>query len=136
MVYLAIQIRQNTASLRANNLREVIHSVATSYDRMTADPRDLTIYLKGRESSASLSLEERERFWVLLAMQLGNCELIVDLNRNGLVKPGTYNAALRQLVVLLSKRGARELWEERKSLFADDFRAFVDSQLAACETAA
>jgi hypothetical protein len=129
LVYLAIQIRQNTASLRAENLREVVSGLAATMDRITADPKDLSLYLTGGESADSLSLEQRERFWFLVATLLASTEYIRDLHQNGLVKDGTYQAALRVLDLELSKPGVRELWNERKFSFADDFQAFVDSRL-------
>ena len=88
----------------------------------------MAVYLKGHESLKSLSPEERERFFVLVASLLANCEFVKQLHHDGLVKDGTFQAALRLLEREFSNPGVREIWEERRLWFADDFQAFIDSR--------
>jgi hypothetical protein len=130
LIYLAVQIRQNTAALRAANLRDVVNAIASRFDRMTADPTDRELYMRGVGSLASLAPGELERFWVLVAGVSSNIELVRDLHRDRLIKVATYEASIMNLATLLSNPGVREIWEQRKSVFAQDFRTFVDSRIA------
>jgi hypothetical protein len=130
LVYLALQIRHNTAAVRAENLRETVNGLIDCLNRLTADPRDQAIYTRGLASIASLSPEEVERFWTLAGTVFANCELIHDLYRDRLIKVTTFDASIRNLLGMLSNPGMREIWEQRKFGIADDFRTFVDSLLA------
>jgi len=130
LVYLALQIRHNTAAVRAENLRETVNGLIDCLNRLTADPGDQSIYMRGLTSLSSLSADEIERFWTSVGAVIANCELIHDLHRDRLIKVGTYDASVRNLLAMLSNPGMREIWEQRKSVISDDFRGFVDSLLA------
>ena len=62
LVYLAIQIRQNTKAVRASSYQEVANGV-TNFNSSLAQNKEMArIYLKGNEDPKQLSPEESLRF--------------------------------------------------------------------------
>jgi hypothetical protein len=130
LVYLAVQIRQNTAALRTQALQYVIDSKLGALDATTAHGPDGDICRRGRESFGDLSPEEQQRFTFLTAILFATCEYVFTSYHDGLVKPGTYEAAKRDILSEFDAPGVVEWWRSTRSLFADDFQREVEHLLS------
>jgi hypothetical protein len=130
LVYLAAQIRQNTAALRTQALQYVIDSKLAAFDGATAHGPDGDICRRGRESFDDLSLEEQQRFTFLVARLFTTCEYVFTSYRDGLVKAGTYEAAKRDILSEFDAPGVVEWWRSARSMFADDFQREVERLLS------
>ena len=138
LVYLAIQIRQNTQQIasgtEANKLaafeRNVESSIAVR-DMLIRDPALAELFLRGLAAEEPLDEVDRFRFTMLLrnvlnAYQAGYVRQLVM---------GTDPAALestgRQLDQILRNPGARAWLKRNETDWRPEFRRFVDERLAA-----
>ena len=62
LLYLTLQIRQNTASVRAATVQSAAQANAELLDRFASDPELLRIYQAGTRAFESISPEDRLRF--------------------------------------------------------------------------
>ncbi len=137
LVYLVLQIRQNTVQLRQNSRAvqaSVIQANAESGNRvremviLNTDLSDL--YLKGLEGYVDLDRRERLRFGMLLgnftsslqAIYVRNVVLEIDLE-------GTAGIS-DVLNYYLHQPGYREWWNRNREAYRPVFRDFVDERLA------
>ena len=96
--YLAVQIRQNTRSLRAAAVQEVARSANEWSSLQVRDPELSVVYSKGISDYSSLSPEQQAQFSHLLYMGLRNYWVAQQLASQGLTSVNvseSYEAEIR-----------------------------------------
>ena len=66
LAYLAIQIRQNTTSVRASTLQSAVQFSAGLVESLYRDPELALLFDRGREDPQSLNDAERVRFFYFM----------------------------------------------------------------------
>jgi hypothetical protein len=69
---------------------------------------------------------EQERFTALVAPYLAVSEFGISAYERGLIEPGTFESAKRDIKRQFVFPGVREWWEGEKGVFVNDFQEFVD----------
>lgn len=69
LAYLAVQIRQNTTSVRAATFRSYSESALTFLSSLYQDPKLTELWLRGREDLTHLDEAERTRLSLVLVAQ-------------------------------------------------------------------
>ena len=136
LVYLAIQVRQNTAHL-GQNTRSVrtsamleARAASTELPKMVAQDSEVArICTLGFSSPADLSSEERIRFHAILAWWFNNQESIFFLHESDAIDAIQYAPWERDLRQTLGLPGIAE-WCRHSSSFSDTFAATVNGMLA------
>ena len=134
LVYLAIQIRQNTRQVaeqvRALKL-EGHKAAADDHSRFRQNiiqsPQVASLWRRGKIDYLGLSPDEqaqvselfRDTLWASANMQLRNAQ-------GGAVDDTLWNIAVESLGPLIESPGVRQWWSENKSEFPPDFVAVVD----------
>ena len=77
LVYVSIQLKQNTQSIRDSTVHEVVRDYALGVQSLNADPELITIFYKGLKDLDSLTELERQRFETSLSSSLRLYENIV-----------------------------------------------------------
>ena len=133
LVYLAVQVRQNTVQLRKNVDSAQLSARAENNEAMSrfrsqivGSPSVASIFLKGRSDRGSLTPEERIRFDMLL-LELFSTFQSAEVRARYL---GDDESRLKPtLRAMLERPGTREWWEASKSQFRPEFVSLVDSEL-------
>ena len=130
LVYLAIQLKQNTSQLQRNEHNTTMAQWSTI--RMAlAENRDLAeIWSSGLNSEAELDATDQFRLESLLAEQLWAAYHVWERTKRGLLTEGTFQEAVAPLIPdwLSPPRGAL-WWSTRKGNYPPLFAADVDSVL-------
>ncbi len=127
LVYLAIQIRQNTAQMRdvsaAARLGAVEHTVETfSRHRSFLVPEgNAEIYAKGLESYAQLGVAERIRFCAIIEEYFFAYFAMFERTRHGVYETARWSRTARVAGSLLDQQGASAWWQDRQHLFPAEF---------------
>jgi hypothetical protein len=139
LVYLALQIRQNTKQLEQNERTSRAASVsasATSYrenrQHIYTSPEVAELQLRGMADPESLTEIEAYRFRLLMSNFLdANWDMYAQTAVTG-HSPETW-AAQGQKVIgrVLGSRGGRWFWQHFSDEYPDEFRAEVDRILRA-----
>ncbi len=77
LIYLAVQIRQNTKSLRSSTFQEAIRDAARSIDQLSREPGLTRTWFAGLRDFEALNQEERQLFAVYMTAVLRRYENIL-----------------------------------------------------------
>jgi hypothetical protein len=133
LVYLALQIRQNTTTVRAGTSAAISESLARVTEVLGSDPRAGQAYLKGLLGDASLDAETRLQFASLFSSYLRRVENAFYQHARGFVDPDHWETTARTLSVTMRFPGARRQWEASRNMYSDRFGGFVDRCIAEYE---
>lgn len=134
LVFVGVQIRQNTRATRAASHNEVSNSL-NEINRMFAENADLTrIWLAGAENRQALTAAERWRFDSTLRAYFHVCETMFMQARLGAGDKGVVAAEEGGIRAILASPGVKEWWMENPYGFCAEFRAYVE-KLAAGKSA-
>lgn len=125
LVYLAIQIRQNTRALRAASH----HSITDSFNHLNAvigtDPNAARIYRLGLEGLENLTADEQFSFAFLMVGYLRIFETLFYQRHIGAAEEQLYQSEHNSLRWALRYPGAREWWNSNEISFSPEFRAHI-----------
>ena len=133
LVYLALQIRQNTRTVRTSTYQAVLDSSRSDTELILAHPHLERIYRLGRRDNNKLTDDERPVFRMLLGQLLLNYEIMFLQHRHGVLDEDFWRGRQEGLRALLLQPGVRLWWAGAAPLlhryFATEFRELVDSLL-------
>jgi len=113
LVYLAVQIRQNTSSLRANAYQDTVRSSNDWAALFVHHPETTAIFLKGIENPRSLEKVEAVEFTHLLEIYLRNYTTALKLTRDGLIPATPCDAYENGLRKWFSSPELRDWWKTK-----------------------
>jgi hypothetical protein len=127
LIYLAVQIRQNTRSLRAGAFQQYRQQSA-ELSRLLAEPDMASVYRTGLDSPGQLTEEERTRFEAMMVFAFNSSENFFLLRKMGLLDDtlwaGGRTAYLRWL---LRHDGAREWWRRNRKMMSPAFCEYLEA---------
>ena len=123
---MALQVRQNTGTLRLAAQQSAIESLREMYRTLLEGDR-LRIFRIGIEDPDALDEGERARFVILVMDMLRALESVYFTHLQGMLGPGVWEGWQRVLQDYSVAPGVRYYWELRKDIFSDAFRESVDS---------
>jgi hypothetical protein len=130
LIYLAIQIREQTKERR----NAAIRSLVASWDELMKSLNDsaefAAIYLRGLQSFDALDSVSKVRFSVYLGRSLRNLEGMYFHRQEGILGDSLWAEMERILCDVLANPGTREWWATRRHWYTDDFAAMVDRIVA------
>lgn len=130
LIYLALQLRQNTSSLKSSTFL-AISTLMSSTMEVFASHSDLApLLIKAQPGLDGLSAAERARFGFLLMMAYRRVETVVVQRHLGFIEAELTEGFERSALSGLGSIGARQWWEALKSAFSNIFSAWVDARLA------
>ena len=137
LVYLALQIRQNTEhlsqntrSVRAASFHATSSLLAQFFSTVNGDPELSRIFRLGLEDPDSLDPDARERFKTTLAQMFSYFQDVFHQHKEGLLEAELWESRHANIVMYLGEPGVRKFWQQRRRMFTKSFRALVDAELA------
>ena len=136
LIYLARQIRQNTAHLSQNTQTVRLSALEASLESgnqvralLIMNPELSDLYVKGLEGYSLLDRSERLRFGTLLQNLLGALQAAYVRNEVLGLDPAAF-AGAKDLDSMFSHAGVREWWDRHQARWRADFREIVNERLA------
>ena len=114
LVYLAVQVRQNTAQLRIDNLRQTVRGTLDTNWYYHRDTAAFDAFSKGVASFENLSPQQQANFHSIIVDLAFYVEMIRSLEYSGLVNKEGRKINERFLLAVLLTPGGREWWEFAK----------------------
>jgi hypothetical protein len=128
LIYLAVQIRQNTTSLRANAYQETVRS-SNDWGALFVDhPETTATFLKGITDPNSLDRAEALEFTHLLEIYFRNYTVAVKLAQDGLVPAGPRAAYENGLRKWFSSPELRDWWKAKNPGLSHIVESVIDAQ--------
>ena len=121
LVYLALQIRQNTRALR-HAAQRAIHEDANSWrDKLIQDPEIAELYRKGLLDPGALDPIERLRFRMLMDSLFVTWLYIFQTGQLSGYDTDSYIRGI------LARPGGKQHWARHKAMFDAEFVQYVDN---------
>lgn len=130
LVYLAIQLRQNTAAMKSSTFQAISTSMGSIMEIYATHSDIAPLLIKAQAGLDQLSAAERVRFGFLMMMAFRRVETVVVQRNLGLIDPELTHGFERSAMSALRAPGTREWWETAKGGFSELFSTWVDKQLA------
>jgi len=129
LIYVALQIRQNTNAVRSA-AAQVVHEHFASWYHLLANDAELSqIAVNGLRDYASLSEQEKVRFIAAFMAFLSYGQNAFLKWRQRLLEPALWTGWEQVLMNLIGAPGGKGLWKERAYLFGEEFRRHVEDDL-------
>lgn len=129
LAYLAVQIRQNTRSVRSSSF----HAVADSFNQLNsalARDRELArIFRRGSEDLTQLDADERTQFTYFALACFRVMESLFYQSGQGTAERSLLAASERTASQFLQAPGVRQWWAESQDHFTDEFTAYMNARL-------
>ena len=124
LIYLAIQIRQSTIATRGATINAVTDRIFQE-QRWAAELADT--FSKFVDDPESLSRSEKTRYLNWVNSGLRNRQNEYFLYKQGSLDEQIWRASVAMIPYFLSEPMAQNWWNNQNSLFASEFRDFVNS---------
>jgi hypothetical protein len=129
LVYLAVQVRQNTRSLDATSRQQVVDSYRT-VNRLLIDPATARKFSTGLVSFPDLPFEERSTF-AAVASEIGLFfQCAFALHDSGQLEDETYHAYLDWTAAVLATPGGQTWWQDARNVWSKRTAEALDARLA------
>jgi hypothetical protein len=127
LLYLAIQIRQNTRSSRTESYQAAVSSVSDQTFNLWMNPDSAVIFQTGMFDLDALSPFERNQFTGFMAAVVRNHENIHYQYISGAIDHSLWRGWEWRIATAFSLPGVQAWWRDQKKAYSEDFQAFVDN---------
>ena len=128
LLYLAIQIRQNTEAVRASSYEDVAKGTREFMALLVENKRTAQIYLRGAAQADQLTPEEQLQFEMLIGHFFANFDVAVDLFNRDMIDDKMMAPLTRFAQSLLAMPGVADWWNQSQHFYSDDLRAHIESR--------
>jgi len=131
LVYLAVQIRQNTRSVRVASYQSWFDSYSTFSNTVLASPQLDELFHRGRLDPEKLTPEERRHFNGLVRRGFRLFENLYYQRLQGVIDEHLYETWRAEWLRLAELPGIQLYWREEGAVFSEAFREEVEKLFAA-----
>ena len=129
LVYLSLQIRQNTRSVKAAAVQAATISASSTYAALAYDAEMSRIYWEGLSDFKALPRDERRRFATYMASTLKPIENLLVQTRLGTLDYNDWEGERSELVRHFSQPGMRIWWQKGEAAFSRELVEFIKSDI-------
>lgn len=125
LIYLAVQVRQNTRSTRTQSWQAAVASVSDWSREVRMNPEIIQILQAGNSDFDALPDIEKVQFSLIMNSFLRNCEKIHYQFLNGTIDESVWLGWAERTVVSLHPPGARAWWQTSFTAYSPQFQKFI-----------
>jgi len=129
LIYVALQIRQNTNAVRSATAQTVHEHFAKWYHLVAADDELSQIVANGLRDYGSLSEQQRVRFIAAFMAFLSYSQNAFLKWREGLLASPLWLGWELVIMNLVCAPGGKTFWKDRAYMFGDEFRRYIENEV-------
>ena len=129
LVYVAVQIRQNTQAIRAASYQGLAEGVAEFQTILIENEDFARIYVQALEDPNELNPQEQLRFDTYIGNFFTKVDVAVDLYKRGMIDDKAMIPYTRYVMYMFEQQYVREWWSVGKEFFSDDLRSYINEHL-------
>ena len=127
VVYLAIQIRQNTESNRAASYQAAVAAISEWSRQVGLDRSAARIVSAGTQDPGALGEEEAAQFRYLIVSLMRNFENIHYQYCSGAISPDAWEGWSHRILAFSNQPGVIQWWQEHETAYSSKFRELISS---------
>ena len=125
LIYLAIQLRQNTKALRSQTFQQISAQMGQNAEIITTNPELPDIFVKALSGAEELTATERVRLQGMFVMSMRRVEAVYVHRQLGSIDDELADGFELSLLPLLTTSEGTEWWKTAKTTFHKSFVAHV-----------
>jgi len=129
LVYLAIQLRANTDSIRAASSTAINERLVGVNQSLVEDPSLAEIFVRESSSPGSIEGADRVRFDTLIQSMFISLENVMKVAQSGTIEFRDWEPWSRHLRRWLMNPAVRAWWVRQDTPFGEEFKAHVQALL-------
>ena len=129
LIYLAVQVRQNTQAQRTENFSRALDRVAALQAALSQDSEASVIFAKGVADPTKLTPKERMQFTWAMYELFGAFEFMFLASKTNAIPEEIWQRWSSAVAFWLSFSGVQVWWKVRPIPFTDSFSSYVESLL-------
>ncbi len=128
LLYLALQVRQNTAQARANAAHQYLETNKDLNLALIANKPMAGVYRRGTEDFDALDADEKTQFFFFTGQYYQAFSNMYDLWKSGALPDSAWRPIRKHMISMMAMPGTRHVWDAwaREGL-APDFVAYVET---------
>ena len=128
LAYLALQVRQNTASLRSDAYGRALDRISEMQGRFASDPAFARLWARGASDVSALTPVERiSAMWALYEV-FGAFEFMYLQHTVGALPEEVWQRWSRTIAWWFSNPGVASMWRGRPAPFTESFTGYVERE--------
>jgi hypothetical protein len=131
LVYLAVQIRQNTRTVKTSTYQGLFDHIADFQNLLLANEKLGAIWSVGLSQPDSLSRGDQERFGLLMLRFFRQLETLHYEWREGLLDETLFRGWIHDSLRFAKQPGGESWWHANRSIFGTEFQAWWESTMSA-----
>ncbi len=135
VVYLAVQIRNNTKEIRASSFNAVTDSFNQFNFLVARDTQVAKLWHRGSLAYEDLNDVEKRQYDLLILGLFRIHESVYYQSNRGTMEQDLRDAENRSLFSLLGEAGMRHWWKQNPYSMTNEFRDYVEEIIARIEVA-
>ncbi len=128
LIYLAIQMRQNTKAVRLNTAHSITEEFQEMFSLLASDQSLSEVFMEAAQNE-ELSGVSRVRYNTYMGTTLRAYENAYLQNREQAVAADHWAGLTRMMIDVTAMPAFPIYWEDRKHWFSDDFRLHMDTEI-------
>jgi len=126
LVYLMIQLRQNTRTIRSATYQSIVATAAACNQTLTQNKELARVMRLGGRDPSQLDADEQVQFSFLGLQFFDIFENLYLQHAHGILEEDYWRSRCRSFFGLFDNPGFRDLWSKTKHNYSSRFREFVD----------
>lgn len=111
LIYLAVQVRQNTAQMRANAAHQYLETNKDLNLALIGNKQAAGVYRRGVENFTALDEDEKTQFFFFTGQYYQAFSNMYDLWRDGALPESAWHPIRKHLISMLAMPGTRHVWD-------------------------
>lgn len=129
LIFVGVQIRQNTKATKAAAAQAVHSNFAAWYASLQGEPDILAMSLKGMVDYSAISPLEKAQFFAMFMAFNAHMQDAYYKMEDGSLEPELWNCWERLAATFYSTPGGKAFWEERGYMFGRRFQNYLNDDL-------
>ena len=131
VLYLAVQVRQNTLQARANAAYQFLEATGSINAVPMGNKETARVIRRGLEDISVLDADERLQFVWFIGQHLTTHSTVYELYRNKTMPESQWYPIKKDILTLMATNGGRTIWDDfAVDGLSPDFVAYVKALLA------
>ncbi len=130
LIYLSVQVRQNTKSMEIQGLQDSVTLYLNTYANFTVDETSANNYRKGINDFNSMSRNDRAVFHSKVQLLINSFFQVLSLRNKGMLDDETFSAMEILFLKILKCPGTNQWWQQFKHEPPESFTSYIDKRLA------
>jgi len=134
VLYLAMQVRQNTKQLKAAATYQFVEATGQMNAVMAGSKALASVFRRGTKHFDSLDKDERWQYFFFLGQHMQIHSVMFELHQSGLLPETQWHNVWKDILTMIRSDGGRRVWEDFARGGLDPaYVAFVENLVASAE---